>query len=51
MGGCPYDRTVAADGLMANYTGNWGIDRAFTNKSVSDHRPVRAKFSTSTASH
>jgi endonuclease/exonuclease/phosphatase family metal-dependent hydrolase len=43
---CPYDRIVSAMGLMPNYTGNWGVDRAFTDKAVSDHWPVWAEFST-----
>ena len=48
-GSCPYDRIVSAMGLMPNYTGNWDVDRAFTDKTVSDHWPVWAEFSTVSA--
>lgn len=47
---CPYDRIVATEGLAANYTGSWGVDRAFNDRAVSDHWPVWAEFSTKEAS-
>jgi endonuclease/exonuclease/phosphatase family metal-dependent hydrolase len=47
---CPYDRIVSTEGLAANYTGSWGVDRAFKDKSISDHWPVWAEFSNKTTS-
>lgn len=41
---CAYDRIVTTLGTKAEFTGNWGVDRAFTDKAVSDHWPVWAEF-------
>ena len=41
---CAYDRIVITEGTAGDYTGEWGIDRSFTDKSISDHWPVWAKF-------
>lgn len=43
---CPYDRIVADERSPARFTGNWGIDEAFTDKAISDHWPVWAEFKT-----
>jgi endonuclease/exonuclease/phosphatase family metal-dependent hydrolase len=42
---CAYDRIVTTVGTEAAFTGNWGVDQAFTDKAVSDHWPVWAEFS------
>lgn len=41
---CAYDRIVTTTATKAAFTGNWGVDRAFTDKKVSDHWPVWAEF-------
>ena len=43
---CAYDRIVTTVGTKAEFTGDWGVDRAFTDKAVSDHWPVWAEFVT-----
>jgi hypothetical protein len=35
---------VTTVGTKAVFTGEWGVDRAFTDKAVSDHWPVWAEF-------
>lgn len=42
---CAYDRIVLTDSLKSDYTGDWGVDTV-SNKKVSDHFPVWAKFYT-----
>lgn len=44
---CAYDRIVATTTTQAEFTGEWGVDKAFTDKTISDHWPVWAKFSCS----
>jgi endonuclease/exonuclease/phosphatase family metal-dependent hydrolase len=39
---CAYDRIVTTVGAKAAFTGDWGVDRAFSDKAVSDHWPVWA---------
>ena len=39
---CAYDRTTAE--TAAEFSRHWGIDRAFSDKAVSDHWPVWAEF-------
>jgi len=41
---CAYDRIVTTASTKAAFTGKWGVDRAFTDKAVSDHWPVWAEF-------
>lgn len=41
---CAYDRIVITNSTLANYALQWGIDRSFSSKSVSDHYPVWAEF-------
>ncbi|HKQ50385.1 MAG TPA: S1/P1 nuclease [Phycisphaerae bacterium] len=41
---CAYDRIVVTQGAFGDLTGNWGVDRAFTDKKVSDHWPVWVEF-------
>jgi endonuclease/exonuclease/phosphatase family metal-dependent hydrolase len=41
---CAYDRIVTTSGTEQDFTGAWGVDRAFTEKKVSDHWPVWAEF-------
>lgn len=41
---CAYDRIVTTAATKAEFTGNWGVDRAFADKAVSDHWPVWAEF-------
>ena len=41
---CAYDRIVFRDGTTADYSGTWGIDKAFEDPAVSDHWPVWAEF-------
>jgi len=41
---CAYDRIVFGTGTLADWTTEWGVDRAFTDKQVSDHWPVWARF-------
>lgn len=45
---CAYDRIVASAGANAAFTGRWGIDKAFTDKKISDHWPVWAEFAVTT---
>jgi endonuclease/exonuclease/phosphatase family metal-dependent hydrolase len=37
---CPYDRIVVASPQGQGYVRGWGVDRAFTDRAVSDHWPV-----------
>ena len=41
---CTYDRIVITSECNENFNGNWGVDRSFTSKKVSDHWPVWAEF-------
>jgi endonuclease/exonuclease/phosphatase family metal-dependent hydrolase len=41
---CAYDRIVITQTTKSDYTGNWGVDRCFISKSISDHWPVWAEF-------
>lgn len=41
---CAYDRIVTTAGTKAQYVGQWGVDKAFTDSAVSDHWPVWAEF-------
>lgn len=41
---CAYDRIVMTVDTSSDYAGEWGVDRAFTDKRVSDHWPVWALF-------
>jgi endonuclease/exonuclease/phosphatase family metal-dependent hydrolase len=41
---CAYDRIVTTVDASLDFTGEWGVDRAFTDKKVSDHWPVWARF-------
>ena len=41
---CAYDRIVTSLGTKEDYTGNWGVDRVFTDEAISDHLPVWAEF-------
>jgi deoxyribonuclease-1-like protein len=41
---CAYDRFVLTLPAKSYYTGNWGVDRSFTAKDISDHWPVWAEF-------
>lgn len=41
---CTYDRIVITNECSENYNSNWGVDRCFTSKEVSDHWPVWAEF-------
>jgi endonuclease/exonuclease/phosphatase family metal-dependent hydrolase len=41
---CAYDRMVVTAPAERAYTGLWGVDRAFSDKLVSDHWPVWAEF-------
>ncbi|MFZ4522668.1 MAG: endonuclease/exonuclease/phosphatase family protein [Bacteroidales bacterium] len=43
---CAYDRFVLTLPAKAHYTGRWGVDRCFDSKTISDHWPVWAEFST-----
>jgi endonuclease/exonuclease/phosphatase family metal-dependent hydrolase len=43
---CAYDRIVTTASTQSEFTGNWDVDRAFTDSSVSDHWPVWAEFTT-----
>lgn len=43
---CAYDRIVTTTATKDEFTGNWGVDQAFTDKAVSDHWPVWAEFRT-----
>lgn len=49
---CAYDRIVFTTTATSNdYTGNWGVDRCFTSKTISDHWPVWAEFYTTKDKH
>jgi deoxyribonuclease-1-like protein len=37
---CPYDRIVVASPRRDGYVLDWGVDRAFSDRAVSDHWPV-----------
>lgn len=37
---CAYDRVVGTDSVGVHFTGDWGVDEAFTDTAVSDHWPV-----------
>jgi deoxyribonuclease-1-like protein len=39
-----YDRIIATDQMARRFTGQWSVDRVFTEKKVSDHWPVWAEF-------
>jgi endonuclease/exonuclease/phosphatase family metal-dependent hydrolase len=41
---CAYDRIVVTAATDGDYSGQWGVDQAFTDTTVSDHWPVWAKF-------
>ena len=41
---CAYDRIVMDEDGNEDYAGTWGVDRAFTDKRISDHWPVWAEF-------
>lgn len=41
---CAYDRIVMTADTSLDFAGEWGVDRAFTDKRVSDHWPVWARF-------
>lgn len=41
---CAYDRMVGTSGMKSDYAGRWGVDKAFQNKSISDHWPIWASF-------
>ena len=41
---CAYDRIVITSGTNEDYNKKWGVDRAFTEKKISDHWPVWAEF-------
>lgn len=41
---CAYDRIVITQGALEDYTSQWGVHQAFTDKAVSDHWPVWAEF-------
>jgi endonuclease/exonuclease/phosphatase family metal-dependent hydrolase len=44
---CAYDRFVITNpATTTDFTGNWGVDRCFTSKTISDHWPVWAEFYT-----
>lgn len=49
---CAYDRIVMTNpATTQDYTGNWGVDRCFTSKTISDHWPVWAEFFTNNDNH
>lgn len=41
---CPYDRIVVASPMGHAYVQDWGVDRAFSDRAISDHWPVWAVF-------
>lgn len=41
---CAYDRIIVTSGVIEDFTQAWGVDRAFTDKKVSDHWPVWVEF-------
>ncbi len=41
---CAYDRIVTTWATESDFTEQWGVDQAFTDKKVSDHWPVWAEF-------
>ena len=41
---CAFDRIVMTQGAFTDYSGEWGITRAFEGKEVSERWPVWAKF-------
>jgi endonuclease/exonuclease/phosphatase family metal-dependent hydrolase len=41
---CAYDRILTTPVTKTKYTGSWGVDRCFTDSSISDHWPVWAEF-------
>lgn len=41
---CPYDRIVVASPAANAYVQDWGVDRAFDDRKISDHWPVWAVF-------
>jgi len=43
---CAYDRIVISANTKSQYTGSWGVDRAFFDRQISDHWPVWAEFYT-----
>lgn len=49
---CAYDRIVITNSATStDFTGNWGVDRCFYSKTISDHWPVWAKFYTTKDVH
>ena len=43
-GVCAYDRIIVTAGAFGDFTGQWGVNRAFEDPRVSDHWPVWAQF-------
>jgi endonuclease/exonuclease/phosphatase family metal-dependent hydrolase len=41
---CAYDRFVMTTATHPYFTGQWGVDRSFSSKTISDHWPVWAEF-------
>ena len=41
---CAYDRIVLTKDALPMFTGQWGVDRSFTSREISDHWPVWAEF-------
>ena len=41
---CAYDRIVISKNTKAQYAGSWEVDRAFSDRKISDHWPVWADF-------
>ena len=41
---CAYDRIVLSNNLIPYFTGEYGVDRSFSSKVVSDHYPVWFKL-------
>jgi len=41
---CPYDRIVVAAPEGMDLVDEWGVDRAFEDRNVSDHWPVWANL-------
>ena len=49
---CTYDRIVMTKSATSpDYTGEWGVDRCFASKTISDHWPVWAAFYTTRDVH
>ncbi len=41
---CAYDRIVTTTGANEDFAGTWSVDKAFTDKKISDHWPAWAEF-------